>query len=198
MQRCFFVVGTEEGTEPRSTTDAYVVTSDGVSHPLFIPGASVSGIKATPVEGTFTIPVNGTVSMTADLDISKSLFKLSSAADTLDQYILRPTFRLVVEDQAGRITGTVTYNGSVDNQLVVYVYEDDTFTADSTFTAAFLAAGLYDLYVAEYTADGTLIDTVEDSLTAIADVEVTADQTTALEEAVVVTTSKVTEEVVAE
>ena len=96
--------------------------------------------------------------------------------------ILKPTIRLVVDDQAGEVTGTVT-GLSADMSYTVLAYEDDTYTAqehadpdaeESRFPNAvssstlededgdgsadyvlpYLAEGTYDLYIAVYDSDG--------------------------------------------
>ncbi len=202
----FFVEATEQDQTAPSSPGSYVVLAgDTTEYPLFVPSGAQTGIKATPENGTFTVPSNGTVSMTADLDISKSLVRLG----VLDKFILRPTFRLIVDDQAGNIEGTVTYGGESTNELVVYAYNDDTFDAgvdlvsdDSqpyfsgsetssivesdvdgnlVYNLAFLAADAYDVYVAEYDFTGALIDSVEADLTSEPNVEVTAGNATILD-----------------
>jgi hypothetical protein len=195
---------------PPSNPGSYVElngdTEDRREEPLFVPSGGRSGYKAhVGNEETFTVPENGEVAVTADFDLRKALVR-TGGNDR--RYILKPVVRLIVEGQAGSIEGTVSYSGSgTAEKLVVYAYEDGTFTQseagdpadaeDSRFpgavtsavakdidddgtreyTLAFLAEGTYDLVVAEYDDEGTYVDGSGDSVD-LEDVEVTAGQTT--------------------
>jgi len=142
----------------------YIQFEDESIQPLFVPSGSQSGFKAV---GPFTVPVNGTVEITADFDVRKSVIRTGGF---LHRYILRPVIRLVVENQAGRIVGNVT-NIPEDKDVVVYAYADGEYTEDEAadpvgeatrfpnavssdrademgiYHIAFLAEGLYDLVV---------------------------------------------------
>ena len=150
---------TGEGTP--SNPGCSVVLSDETVVPLFVPSGETSGFKAT---GAFVVPVNDEIIITADFDARKSITKTS------DSYNLRPTIRLIAENEAGDIKGTITYAGT--NTLIIFAYEDGTYNtneADNAFSNAvtsaavedaggyilpFLAKGTYDLVLAEFDADG--------------------------------------------
>ncbi|NOY08441.1 MAG: DUF4382 domain-containing protein [Spirochaetes bacterium] len=117
-----FILDIEEmsanGSVPQNP-GCYISFNDGSSDaPLFVPGSGVSGYKAV---GAFDVPVNGAVSITADFDIRKAVVKTGNGS-----YILKPTIRLVADNEAGKIAGEVTnYTGT--GNLLVFAYEDGTY-----------------------------------------------------------------------
>ena len=168
----FMVDAPEVGTSKPVNPGCYVEFTDGTTQPLFVPGGSQSGFKGV---GNFRVPVNGSVSITADFDVRKSVHVTGSVSP---RYILKPVIRLIVDDQAGAIRGNVT-NIPENTGIVVYAYEDGTYTAeeandpaDSTtsrfpnavssdmvdtlgvYHIAYLAAGEYDLVVTSLTDQG--------------------------------------------
>jgi len=163
----FFLDAPETGSGTPSNPGCYVkLTGDDTKYPLFVPSAASSGYKAT---GSFEVPVNGTVSVTADFDVRKSVKKTGST------YNLQPTIRTIVDGEAGKIAGTVTYTGT--DTLVVFAYEDGGYSSaqlstDPPFSGAvssavlsntayilpYLAAGTYDLVFACFDSDGVYID----------------------------------------
>ncbi|MBT3274793.1 MAG: DUF4382 domain-containing protein [Spirochaetales bacterium] len=156
--------------------------TEDIIEPLFVPSGDTSGYKAT---GSFTVPINGSVAITADFDLRKAV------VETGNHYILKPTIRLIVDGEAGWITGAVV---SADipagaANIVIYAYVDGAWTdsealdpvvdTDSRFPnaitssavadtdaehpedwykLAFLDGGTYDLAVATYDADGGFIE----------------------------------------
>jgi hypothetical protein len=153
----------EMGQDP-ITPGCYIEFADNSTEPLFVPSGNATGYKAV---GEFIVPVNGTVEATADFDVRKSVHLADS------HYILWPTIRLVVSNEAGRISGLIT-NDSAYRDIVVYAYEDGTWAGteddnpvypdsrfrnavnsgkmcdDGHYTIPLLAAGTYDLAVAGY------------------------------------------------
>jgi len=113
------VLGTAKPVNP----GCYIEFKDGSTQPLFIPGGSVSGFKGV---GNFRVPVNGSVEITADFDVRKSVHKTGSHSS---RYILRPVIRLVVDNQAGAIRGIVT-DIPEDTGIVIYAYEDGKYAAE--------------------------------------------------------------------
>ncbi|MFW6095872.1 MAG: DUF4382 domain-containing protein [Bacteroidota bacterium] len=107
------------GESTPSNPGSYLEYSDGETESLFVPSGGESGYKAV---GSFTVPVNGSVDITADFDARKSVVK--SGASGI--YILKPTIRLTVDNEAGTIAGNIT-NIPSEGELVVYAYEDDTY-----------------------------------------------------------------------
>ncbi len=187
----FMVEAQAAGSSGDPDPGCYLLDTSDVKHELFVPSASETGYKAT---GTFTVPVNGEVEITADFDVRKSIHQRSSD----DAYILQPTIRLVVNNQAGTISGDFTDNtGSLYDKFVIFAYESGDYadseavdTGDSplfenavtsaivdsgTYTLPFLAAGSYDLIVTGVSSDGTY--TVLDSTT-YASVDVVSDSIT--------------------
>ncbi len=170
---------------------SYISFNDGTEDkPLFVPSGEQSGYKA---QGVFSVPSNGSVSVTADFDLRRAVVETGDG-----DYILRPVIRLVVDGQAGSIRGTVdgTAEGS---SYVVFAYEsgeyDDSETAepdggdsrfpnsvtsspveDGEYTLAFLAEGTYDLVLAEYDNEGDIRENAV--VVAATDVEVESGEVT--------------------
>ena len=183
----FYLDAKETGQSTPASPGCYVVKTDDSEHDLFVPSGGSSGYKAT---GSFDVPSNGEIVITADFDVRKSL------KETSGTYNLRPTIRLIVDGEAGSIEGSVVYGGT--NSLVVFVYEDDEYEdseatadsagdyfmnavssavidAESNYILPFLAAGTYDLVFAEFNAVGEYVtDTVKFS----EDVTVESGETT--------------------
>jgi len=154
----------EQGPAP-TNPGCYVLFDDETQEPLFVPSGGTSGYKAT---GSFQVPVNGTVEVTADFDVRKAV----TVAGASGRYILKPTIRLVVNDEAGSIGGSITDFSGYTN-IAVFAYEDGAWQDsemdepagdenrfpnavtscvvddEGEFILAFLAAGVYDLVVVE-------------------------------------------------
>lgn len=116
----FVLDAPERGAGTPSNPGCYLEFKDGSTTALFVPSGSQSGFKGV---GEFTVPVNGDVEITADFDVRKSVVKAGNSG----MYILKPTIRLVVNNQAGRIVGSVT-NIPENTQVVLFAYEDGTYT----------------------------------------------------------------------
>lgn len=186
----FMLQAPERGQGPPTSPGCFIEFIDGNEEALFVPSGSQSGFKAT---GSFDVPVNGMVSVTADFDARKSVVKTGNQ----DRYILKPTIRLIVNDQAGNIAGTVS--GSDSLNMIVYAYEDGTYdeseAADpegetvrfpnavtsapvgdqGSYKLAFLAAGTYDVVLVSLD-DGMFSEV----LGVVEDVEVESKKTTSL------------------
>lgn len=143
----------------------YIKFDDNTTESLFVPSGAQTGYKAT---GSFDVPIDANVTITADFDVRKSVTVTGSG-----KYKLKPTIRLVVHDEAGKINGTLT-NMPEGMTYVVYAYAEGTWDAnetadpvsdgvrfpnavnsstvkgDGTYVIAFLAEGTYDLVVARY------------------------------------------------
>jgi hypothetical protein len=176
----------EMGQNP-ANPGCYVEFSDNSTQPLFVPSGNTTGYKAV---GEFTVPGNGTVEVTADFDVRLAVVAAGS------HYILKPTIRLVVNNEAGRISGLIANNSSYVD-IVVFAYADGAWTDaedddpvgeesrfpnavnsgkmcnDGRYTIPFLAAGTYDLIIAGY--NGADFGEV---LGFISDVVVESNQTT--------------------
>lgn len=144
----------------------YIEFTDGSTQPLFVPSGTQSGYKA---KGSFVVPVNGSVFITADFDVRKSVVEAGASG----KYLLKPTIRLVVNDQAGAIEGELA-NAEENLNYVVFAYEEGAFSEeelaepaegearfpssvssakvkdDGSFSLPFLAAGSYQLVIVAY------------------------------------------------
>lgn len=125
----FMLDASEESSPKQANPGCFIEFSDGSQEPLYVPSGSQSGYKAV---GAFTIPVNGNVEITADFDARKSIHVTGGQNK---RYILKPAIRLVVDNQAGRIKGTVS-NSATDTSIVVYAYEAGTYTTTEADTPA--------------------------------------------------------------
>jgi hypothetical protein len=138
----------------------YITYTDGTTEPLFIPSGAQSGYK---VKGKFSLFEGGTVAVTLDFDVRKSIVEAGASGKML----LKPVVRLIANQEAALIKGTYT-ELTEGQRLVVYAYEKGTFTAgemnedeegvrfsnaitstrvsaEGTFTLAFMSSGEYDL-----------------------------------------------------
>ena len=180
------------GFAPISNPGCYLEFEDGTTQPLYVPSGSQTGYKAV---GTFTVPANGSVSVTADFDVRKSVVWAGASGI----YILKPTIRLIVDNQAGQIAGDVS-NIPEGRQIVVYAYEENTYnegeanepadeearfpnaiTSDmvdenGSYYLAYLAPGTYELVVIS-TIDGEF----EIVLGAIVEIDVESGKTTSVQ-----------------
>lgn len=178
---------------PVSNPGCYLVFEDGTTQALFVPSGFETGYKAV---GAFRVPINGSVNVTADFDVRKSVVE----AGITGKYILNPTIRLVVDDQAGQIAGGVT-NIPDEAGVVIYAYEEGTYndseaddpaveeprfpnavTSDmvdeeGSYHLAFLAPGVYELVVTKVNIDGEF----QEVLGVIEDVTVESRKTTNLQ-----------------
>jgi len=103
-----------------SNPGCYITFVDAPDQPLFVPSGGESGWKAI---GAFKVPSNGDVAITADFDARKSVMKQGAN----DFYILKPTIRLIVDGQAGKIVGKVT-NIPEGVDIIIYAYENNIYT----------------------------------------------------------------------
>lgn len=122
----FYLDAPEEGQGAPTSPGCYVEFTDqeAENEPLFVPSGSQSGYKAL---GSFEIPENGDVEVTIDFDVRKSLHK-TGGEGAQQRYLLKPTLRLIVDSNAGSITGTIDDQIGLEN-LVAYAYEDGDWIA---------------------------------------------------------------------
>jgi hypothetical protein len=164
----FILDAPEYGIPNPSNPGCYIEFADATQEPLFVPSGYETGWKAV---GGFTVPSNGDVAITADFDARKSVIETGVSGF----YILKPTIRLIVDDQAGQITGGVT-NIPDGVDVIIYAYEDGVYTSaeakdpvndttarfpntvtsdgvndEGNYHLAFLAPMTYDLVVATFT-----------------------------------------------
>lgn len=107
---------------------SYIVMDDETVHNLWVPSGDQSGLKLV---GGYTIPSNDLVSLTAEFDLGKSI---TAPPGLSPDVILRPTIRLVDNNEVGTLTGQVASELAetvlvVDEEEVpcepsVYVFDD--------------------------------------------------------------------------
>lgn len=165
----FMLEAPVQGQGTPSNPGCYVQFTDLSTLPLFVPSGSESGFKAV---GEFTVPINGDVDITADFDVRKSII----ATNNTEQYILKPTIRIVVDNQAGSIKGDIA-SAPADVTVIIYAYESGSYNESETVAAseesplfpnaissdvvcdlnkyhiAYLAEGTYDLVVTTITGE---------------------------------------------
>jgi hypothetical protein len=156
----------EMGQDPYNP-GCYIEWADNSTSPLFVPSGNTTGYKAV---GQFTVPNNGTVELTADFDVRKAVVLVDA------HYILKPTIRLVANNEAGRISDSIA-NNSTYTDIIVFAYADGTWVDteddepvspasrfpnavnsgkmcdDGHYTIPLLAAGTYDLVIVGYNGD---------------------------------------------
>jgi hypothetical protein len=171
-----FVIDTEE---------CYVDLIVGGIQPLEVPSGDQTGFKAI---GGFTIPAGGTVNVTADFDVRKSV-TVTGNANVNTTYKLRPTIKIIDNVEVGEINGTMTLdaNGST---VIIYAYESgnwDTNESNNDFPNAVLSTDATDgTYILPWltTGDYELVVTAADSngifekILGYVNASVTAGQTT--------------------
>ena len=121
----------EDGGEGCEGAGSYIVIDEKV-HNLYVPSSANNGLKLV---GGFTVPANGSLNLTADFDLRKSI----TAPPGLDpdpampgDVIMRPTIRLVNNNEVGTLTGEVasgllaadTCADPIDFKPSVYLFND--------------------------------------------------------------------------
>jgi hypothetical protein len=88
--------------------DSYLVLESGAECELRVPSGAESGLK---LNGGFTLPADGTVALTVDFDLFKSIHappgQRGSGLDCTQGFLMRPTLRLVDDANVGAIAGSV-------------------------------------------------------------------------------------------
>ncbi len=165
--------------------DSYIDLLDDSRHSLYIPSGSNSGLK---LNRGFSVPDGGMASFTIDFDLRKSVHDPSGIND---DFVLRPTLRLVDGNTDGALTGFVTgiendpdCSDNLESVGAVYVFDiadsvDDvdgtgdpitsaTVPNDGTYSymVAFLPEGDYRVV---FTCDADMDDNARDADTDTSD-----------------------------
>jgi len=144
----------------QASTDSYIELDNGSQHPLYVPSGDQTGLK---LNRGFDISDGGAASFTIDFDLRKSVLmpNLHSIA-----YKLKPSLRIVQNNNAGHISGnvgptTLADAACIGNDYAVYVFAGDGITPDDVdsvepnpvttalldnsfnYAAGFLNAGTY-------------------------------------------------------
>jgi hypothetical protein len=159
-----------------NTNECYVDLVVGGMQPLEVPSGDQTGFKAI---GGFTIPAGGTVNVTADFDVRKSVTVTGNVEKNVNvTYKLRPTIKIIDNIEVGEINGTMTLDLDENvSSVIVYAYEDGSWDAnesnstnnfgnavlstdatDGSYTLPWLTVGTYDLVVASQDVNGTFKD----------------------------------------
>jgi len=133
--------------------DTYVELTGGGVHELTLP--STTGLK---LNRGFTVPANGSVSFTLDVDLQKSLV-LSNT-----DYHLKPVIRMVDNVEVGHIAGTVESALCSTESMAVYMMKGENAepvdispdaepdmvapVVEGNFAFGFVEAGIYTLALA--------------------------------------------------
>jgi len=171
------ITGGTQINQIRLGVDTVEIMEGSVAKTATMPSAT--GLK---IVNAFQIPLSGAITITIDFDVRKSIVYNAGS------YLVKPVLRAVIDNEAGKITGSVPAGVTT-----VYAYANDAYAASeaianadglkytsaytsalvtaagSTYTLAFLDAGTYDLYGVD--ATGTIV-------AQLADVVVAADTTT--------------------
>ena len=100
-------INTEDSdTDQDSLPDSYVITKNepGIQKTLAVPSGEQSGLK---LKGEFDVVADTATDFTIDFDVRKSL--VNPQGDSLADYLLKPSLRLVNNLEVGSITGDVDY-----------------------------------------------------------------------------------------
>lgn len=163
----------------RDVIDSYIDLLDDSRHSLYVPSGANSGLK---LNRGFNIPDGGMASFTIDFDLRKSVHDPSGSKD---DFILRPTLRLVDGNTDGALSGTVSgiekdsaCSDNVESIGAVYVFDtadviddvdgvDDPITSATvpndgvySYTVAFLPEGDYRI---DFTCDADIDDNAKDA-----------------------------------
>lgn len=107
-----------------TTTESFVVEAGGTERvPLYVPDdASVKLAVATD----FKVDTDSSVALTVDFDLRRSLFKNDDGT-----YALRPQLRVVIDDQAGKVSGSIAA-GLLDDcgSAAIYAFRGSDITPD--------------------------------------------------------------------
>lgn len=165
----FMLDAPARGSNP-SNPGCFIAFEDGSIEPLFVPSGAQTGYKAV---GEFTVPLNGTVEITADFDLRRSVVQAGASGI----FILKPTIKVIVNNQAGGIRGNIS-NRDPENNYVVYAYKSGTYSEEEgndpegeavrfpnsvsntgaetngDYFLAFLSPGNYELVVVTVDAEG--------------------------------------------
>jgi hypothetical protein len=118
-----------------NVSDSYVKLIGGAECEMRVPSGDESGLK---MNRGFTLPADGSVALTVDFDLRKSVHAPPGQKSMMDGctqgYLLRPTLRLVQDSEVGAIAGTVDVSrrSAVGCERMVYVFADGLNAPNST------------------------------------------------------------------
>jgi len=155
--------------------DSYIVVLGGAEYELTIPSGSETGLK---LNRGFNVPAGGGADFTIDFDLRKSVHVAGP-----DNYLLRPTLRLVDNVLVGAIAGTVQaslvpagctpavyvfsgagvtpddIDGIAPDPVTTAIVKLDNGSGEYRYKAAFLEAGDYTVsYTCQAAADDPAVN----------------------------------------
>ena len=116
----------------QNVRDSYITLTTGEECELRVPSGAESGLK---LNRGFTLPADGSVALTIDFDLRKSIHappgQQGTAEECTQGYLMRPTLRVVDDANVGAIAGTVDSALVTDDCLPkVYVFSGSGITPD--------------------------------------------------------------------
>lgn len=169
----------------RGVIDSYIDLLDDSRYSLYVPSGANSGLK---LNRGFNVPEGGMASFTIDFDLRQSVHNPSGSKD---DYILRPTLRLVDGNTDGALSGTVygiendtECSDNIESIGAVYVFDtsdpvdDVDGTGDPITSAKVPNDGVYSYTVAflpeddyriVFTCDAEIDDNAKDANTDLTD-----------------------------
>ena len=156
-----------DGSASSESSSSYTAFENGTTKELVIPSGTSSGYK---INGDFQISADHESNLVIDIDLRKALVVTGN-----EEYMLRPTARLVVDESLSVISGSVSnFNADPDTKWIVYAYAEGTYdesetdepitgdtrfensinsavvSDDGTYKLSFMEEGEYELIVAQY------------------------------------------------
>ena len=120
----------------QNTIDSYIEFENGMEqYSLYVPSGAESGLK---LNRPFVIAAGGRTDFTIDFDLAKSIHLPSNAGA---DYKLRPTLRIVDNNEVGTVTGTVSNDILTSDQCTsdseslvpaVYLFDGTATTLDDS------------------------------------------------------------------
>ncbi|CAN5163646.1 hypothetical protein BH23BAC1_BH23BAC1_42560 [soil metagenome] len=160
----------DKGKEIIANSGGYLEYKNGYLKPIFSPEKIQEGIKA---DGIFNLDSDGVVNVNLDFSFRKGTI-ISAGTE---RHLLKPTLKIVVDDDSGMIDGTFEDPEEFE-KIVVFAYQDNmnnsgkkknqpkslselsassknaVLNKDGKFILSFLKSGNYDLYFYAYDQEG--------------------------------------------
>ena len=111
----------------------YVLSTGGAKHKL------QTTANAITITKNFTLQASSSNSVVADFDLRKMVTHQSGASDHYDFVTaaeLQSSVRVIVENQTGTISGTLTDNVSGPGKVIAYAYKKGTFNRTTEMQAS--------------------------------------------------------------
>ncbi|UPL48991.1 DUF4382 domain-containing protein [Hymenobacter sublimis] len=122
--------------------DSYVIGRDGQRYDLKTPSGQTSGVKLKLDKAS--LQARQTFQLLLDFDVAKSIVERGNwkpGNDKKERYLLKPVIRVVAQDIAGGLRGTVTPAAALPQVLAIR----SSITVPDTFSTAADASGAFQL-----------------------------------------------------